>query len=302
MELVVCDRLVKKFRKKVVLKNVSFRLPRGLTLILGKNGGGKTTLVKILSTLLPFDSGSVSVCGFDVRDRKKVRRLISYLPQETMVEDVTTVKEMLVTQSKLFDVPISKAFDMAEKLGLSELGTFAGELSGGMKRRLCVSLSLIPEREIYILDEPFGGIDFGGRIRIREIIEEIIKDGRNVILVSHTITGLEELANHILILDRGKVTFSGSPEELRKMFPNTASVRINSHIRIQEIIRPNFVVTQTDCISIVGYRSDLERVVGEYGLKLEKPTVGEIYSFFVSTYGSGAFSQHREKLEPPPHS
>lgn len=292
MKLVVCENLLKKFGGKIALKNVSFEIPKGLTLILGKNGSGKTTLVKIISTLLPFDSGKITVCGVDVKEKRTIRDMISYLPQETLVEDILTLRELLIFHSNLFGVSEKRAIEIGERIGLYEMGTFAGELSGGMKRRLCVALSLIPEKEIYILDEPFESIDFGGRMRIRELLLEILKEKKSIIIVSHTVTGLEELADHILILDEGVLRFSGKPEDLKKHFKNLASIRIKpndveSELLIEDAISKGLTVTQIDVLSLVGEAKKVESLAENYGISIESPTISEIYAFFVSRGENG---------------
>ncbi|MDI3498866.1 MAG: type transport system ATP-binding protein [Archaeoglobus sp.] len=255
-------------------------------MVMGKNGSGKSTLLKILSTILPADSGSATVGGYPLKEKRKIRRIISYLPQETLIEDVLTVREIITLQAKLFDVPITTALEITERLGLNELNTLAGELSGGMKKRLCVALALIPDREIYLLDEPFEGVDFSGKLRIKELIEEKIENGRNVILVSHTATGFEDEVDCIVILDQGNLVFSGKPEELRERFSEVAAIRSNSDWGlIRDAVKAGFVVTQIDSVSVVGPNYELKSLTGKYGVKPRKASIGEIYAFCVSKGG-----------------
>ncbi len=283
--LIKCNELVKTFRGKDVLKRVSFEMPHGLTLILGKNGSGKTTLIRIISTLIPPDSGKVSVKGHDVSDRQRIRQMISYLPQETLLDEVLIVGEIVTLHSKLFGASIEEAFEFVERIGINDSKTLAGELSGGMKRRLCVALSLIPDREIYLLDEPFEGIDYAGKIIIQEMVRDKVKDGKSVILVSHTITGLENVADHVLILDDGEILFSGPPEELSNEFPEIVVVDVDDPADpiIERALNSELTVMPSERLCVVGDRNKIQKVVG--GCKnrpIKKPSVGEVYAFLVS--------------------
>jgi ABC-2 type transport system ATP-binding protein len=152
---------------------------------------------------------------------------------------------------------------------------------------LCVALSLIPDRDIYILDEPFEGIDFGGKIRIRELLQETLKECKSVLLVSHSITGLEEIADYLLILDEGELKFSGTPEELVRSFPKITSLRVDVNnfkncAIFEEAIKEGFVIAQGDTISITGEKEKIKHLAEKCGLDTDRPTIGEVHAFFVS--------------------
>ncbi len=285
-EIVKCTKLSKKFKDKVALSDVSCKIPKGLTVVLGPNGSGKTTLLRIMAGLTTPDSGNIRVKGIDVKKNpRKVRSLVSYLPQETLIEEMLTVEELLTFNVKLFGASMEKAYRIFERMGLSkEYSSIAGDLSGGMKRKLAVALALLPDRDIYLLDEPFEGLDSGSRIALLDILEEITKSS-SVILVSHTvISGIENIANYLVILDSGRLIFAGKPEEFKRLLCDVSCLRLENidATLLREAMALGVIVSPVESISLIGETDIIEKLASEYGGKVcNELTIGEVYVYML---------------------
>ncbi|WP_317235847.1 ABC transporter ATP-binding protein [Niabella hibiscisoli] len=197
--------LKKSYRDLHVLKGVDLEVARGsIFALLGSNGAGKTTVVKILTTLLQQDSGTATVNGFDVvLQPSQVRQSISLTGQFAAVDDILTGRENIVMIARLRHIkhPHQVADDLLRRLGLTAAANRrAATYSGGMRRRLDIAMSLVGESPVIFLDEPTTGLDPEARIEVWNIIKELAASGTTVFLTTQYLEEAEQLANQIAIL------------------------------------------------------------------------------------------------------
>jgi ABC-2 type transport system ATP-binding protein len=214
----------KSFKDLQVLKGVDFEVESGsIFALLGSNGAGKTTLVRILSTLLKADAGTADVYGFDVATNAgDVRESISLTGQFAAVDEVLTGRENLVLIAKLRHLknPGAIADDLLARFSLTEAGgRKAGTYSGGMRRRLDISMSLIGNPPIIFLDEPTTGLDPQARIEVWQTIKQLAKKGTTVLLTTQYLDEAEQLADRIAILHKGTIIQNGTLSELKQLLP-----------------------------------------------------------------------------------
>lgn len=216
-EIIIRD-LNKSYGKKQALKNVDLRIGKGMFGLLGRNGAGKTTLMKVLATLLEKNSGKVEICGIPVSHAAEIRKITGYLPQEFSMYpnmrvgeamDYLGVLSGLTKQQRQERIPL-----LLERVNLSDNArTKVKALSGGMKRRLGIAQAILHDPKVLIVDEPTAGLDPEERVRFRNLLCEIA-DERIVILSTHIVGDVEATCEEIAVLDRGKILFRGTVEEL----------------------------------------------------------------------------------------
>jgi ABC-2 type transport system ATP-binding protein len=186
--------------------------------LLGPNGAGKSTTVMMLTTLLKPSSGTAKVCGYDIiRDSKKVRSKISYVPQDMAVDRKLTGRENVLLYAKLYGIPNrdSKVDEVLEMMGLSDRASdLVATYSGGMRRRLELAQALVHEPEVLFLDEPTLGLDVGGRKKIWEHIRMLKAEGMTIFMTTHYLEEAEKYCNRVAIIDKGRIAAIGSPENL----------------------------------------------------------------------------------------
>ena len=216
--------LKKSYKANHVLKDVSFTVRKGSVFaLLGSNGAGKTTVVKILSTLMKSDSGKATINGFDVvRQGYYVRECISLTGQFTAVDEVLTGRENLnlIGQLKRLNDVKNKvnewlAFFHLQDAADSKVSTY----SGGMRRRLDIAMSLMGKPQIIFLDEPTTGLDPQNRIAMWDLVKELAAGGTTVFLTTQYLEEAEYLADYIAILHGGKILAEGTPQYLKTIMP-----------------------------------------------------------------------------------
>jgi len=232
--------LRKSFKNIEVLKGVDFEVKRGeIFALLGSNGAGKTTVVNILSTLLKSDGGTASVCGFDVsRQPGKVRENISLTGQFAAVDEILTGQENIILIANLRSVPkpVQVANDLLKRFGLTDAASKrAGTYSGGMKRRLDITMSLVGTPSVIFLDEPTTGLDPEGRLEVWKTVKELASSGVTILLTTQYLDEAEQLADKIAILNEGKIIANGTLEELKKLFPTAKKEYIEKQLTLEEI-------------------------------------------------------------------
>ncbi|ASA23840.1 ABC transporter ATP-binding protein [Paenibacillus donghaensis] len=208
------ENLSKRFGQKQALRNVSLYFETGMYGLLGRNGAGKTTFMRVLSTLLNKSGGTVTVCGIPVENAKEVRKLVGYLPQDFSVYPGMTVyqaMDYLGTLSELSSSERAKRIPMLlQKVNLDDCHKLKVKaLSGGMKRRLGIAQALLHDPRVLIVDEPTAGLDPEERIRFRNLLCEMAAD-RIVILSTHIVEDIEKTCQNIAILDKGQIIYQGS--------------------------------------------------------------------------------------------
>ncbi|GAA2574589.1 ABC transporter ATP-binding protein [Winogradskya consettensis] len=216
--------LEKSFKELRVLRGVEFEVVKGsIFALLGSNGAGKTTVVKILSTLLKADGGAAQVNGFDVGTQAaEVRKSISLTGQFAAVDEILTGRENLVLVARLRHLEGAGAIADAllERFSLSEAGgRRVATYSGGMRRRLDIAMSLIGEPPVIFLDEPTAGLDPEGRIEVWAAVKELAKGGTTVLLTTQYLDEAEQLADRIAILHEGRILVNGTLQELKRLLP-----------------------------------------------------------------------------------
>jgi len=222
--MIVVSDLKKSFKINRVLRNVTFTVRKGsIFALLGSNGAGKTTVVKILSTLMKPDSGNVTINGLDVvRQGYYVRECISLTGQFTAVDEVLTGRENLnlIGQLKRLNDVKNKvnewlAFFHLQDAADSKVSTY----SGGMRRRLDIAMSLMGKPQIIFLDEPTTGLDPQNRIAMWDLVKELAAGGTTVFLTTQYLEEAEYLADYIAILHGGKILAEGTPQYLKTIMP-----------------------------------------------------------------------------------
>jgi len=232
--------LQKSYKELRVLKGVDFDVARGsIFALLGSNGAGKTTIVRILSTLLKPDDGTARVNGFDVLSQPaRVRESISLTGQFAAVDEMLTGRENLVMIAELRHVkgPGTVADDLLERFGLADAGgRRVSTYSGGMRRRLDIGMSLIGHPRIIFLDEPTNGLDPEGRIEVWQVVQGLADGGTTVFLTTQYLDEAEKLADRIAILHQGTIVVSGTLEELRKLLPPAKVEYVERQPTLEEI-------------------------------------------------------------------
>ncbi len=234
------EGLKKSYKSVAVLKGVDFEVKTGsIFALLGSNGAGKTTIVKILSTLLKQDSGNALVNGFDiVLNSDSVRQSISLTGQFAAVDEILTGKENLIMIAKLrhLSKPVEIAENLLIRFGISDAADRrVSAYSGGMRRRLDIAMSLVGDPQIVFLDEPTTGLDPEVRIEFWKVIKELSSNGTTVFLTTQYLDEAEHLADRIAILHEGRIVVSGTFLGLKKLFPKSKVEYIEKQPTLEEI-------------------------------------------------------------------
>jgi ABC-2 type transport system ATP-binding protein len=214
--VIAVESLHKRFGRNPALRGVDFNVPEGEIFgFLGPNGAGKTTTIRILATLALPDAGLVAIAGHRVdRDPFGVRRLIGYMPDFFGVYDRLTVLEYLEFYAACHDLPSRQHGRVArELLELVDLSDRAGDqvdtLSRGMKQRLCLARALVHGPQVLLLDEPASGLDPRARVEMRDLIRELRRMGKTILISSHILPEVEELCTWIGVIDGGRMVAVG---------------------------------------------------------------------------------------------
>jgi ABC-2 type transport system ATP-binding protein len=232
--------LQKSYKKLHVLKGVDFEVEKGsIFALLGSNGAGKTTIVKILTTLLKQDSGTAIANGFDVAVKPEdVRQSISLTGQFAAVDEILTGRENLIMIARLRHLknPRVVADELLNRFGLTDAADRSvSTYSGGMRRRLDIAMSLVGKPQLIFLDEPTTGLDPEARIEVWKTVKELAQNGTTVFLTTQYLEEAEQLADRIAILHEGKIIANGTLAELKKMFPATKVEYVEKQPTLEEI-------------------------------------------------------------------
>ena len=217
---IVIDHLSKNYGKKTALNNVSISISSGMYGLLGRNGAGKTSLMRILATLSAPSSGEISMNGISIKEIHKIREIVGYLPQHFSFYRNMSVYDAMDYLGLLSNIPDKirkeRISVLLEQVNLKEnMRTKVKALSGGMKQRLGIAQALLHDPQILIVDEPTAGLDPEERIRFRNLLSEFAED-RIVILSTHISSDLESSCQNIGVLDKGRMIWNGATKELVK--------------------------------------------------------------------------------------
>ena len=240
MTAITVSNLRKSFSNQTVLDGVDLVVEQGeIFALLGANGAGKTTVIKILATLLKSDDGAAEVYGFDVaKYAHKVREIISLTGQFAAVDEILTGRENLILIAKLRDVPNPNqaADELLARFWLTDAANKrAGAYSGGMKRRLDIAMSMLGSPKVVFLDEPTTGLDPEARLEVWKTVKELAASGVTVLLTTQYLEEAENLADKIAILHGGKIIVNGTLDELKKLFPPAEKEYVEKQPTLEEI-------------------------------------------------------------------
>jgi ABC-2 type transport system ATP-binding protein len=244
--------LTKSFADERVLTGVDVEVAAGsIFALLGSNGAGKTTAIKIMSTLLGPDGGTVTVNGYDVvTQAAAVRGSISLTGQFAAVDEVLTGRENLELVAKLRHVPSpgQVADGLLARFGLTDAGgRRVATYSGGMRRRLDIAMSLIGNPPVILLDEPTTGLDPEARLEVWRTVQELAAGGTTVLLTTQYLDEAEHLADRIAILHGGQIIAEGTLAELKQLFPPPTVEYVEKQPSLEEIF-----------LAIIGHDPDAE--------------------------------------------
>ena len=234
--------LTVRYGKTEAVHGISLEIPRGAIFgFIGPNGAGKTSTIKVLATLIRPTSGKVRVCGHDVvKHAGEVRRKIGYMPDFFGVYEDLTVEEYLHFFAAAYHIPSVKRHGLiGDVLALTDLTEKAvspvDALSRGMKQRLGIARLLLHDPEFLLLDEPANGLDPRARIEMRELLKELQRMGKTILISSHILHELAQFCSHIGILEQGKVVASGPLKEIYR----TLSLERAVHVQLAGASAPH---------------------------------------------------------------
>ena len=220
--MITIEGLSKRFGRFQALDGVEFTVPKGEIFgFVGPNGAGKTTTIRILATLTPADAGRALVGGIPVgEDPEAVRALIGYMPDFFGVYDRLTSQEYLEFYAACYGVPRRRrrvvAKELLELVDLGDRATFQVDtLSRGQKQRLCLARALVHDPSVLLLDEPASGLDPRARVEMRELVKELSRMGKTILISSHILPELEELCTWVGFIDRGHMAAVGPMSQVR---------------------------------------------------------------------------------------
>ena len=240
--------ITKRFGDTQALAGIDLDVPRGTVLgLLGPNGAGKTTAVRVLATLLRPDAGEVEVAGIDVlREPAKVRARIGLIGQAAAVDEMLTGTENLVMFARLHGMSRAqartRASELLERFELTDAADrIAKEYSGGMRRRLDIAAGIVVRPDVLFLDEPTTGLDPASRLAVWGVVRQLLEDDVTVLLTTQYLEEADQLADDIVVIDRGTVIAHGTSEVLKSQVGGervTATVESGDDLaRLGEVFR-----------------------------------------------------------------
>ena len=289
MEIVI-NNLSKNYGKKSALKNVSVTIHSGMYGLLGRNGAGKTSLMRILATLSVPSSGEISMNGIPIKETTKIREIVGYLPQDFSFYRNMSVYGAMDYLGLLSNIPDKvrkeRISALLEQVNLKEnVRTKVKALSGGMKRRLGIAQALLHNPQILIVDEPTAGLDPEERIRFRNLLSEFAED-RIVILSTHISSDVESSCENIGVLDNGRMIWGGGTEELVKQAEGKVYL-ISAAKKKDKLIKEKYTV-----LNIIASGSGTQyRVLSDTPPEekhiLQDPTLEDGYMYLLSQTDGG---------------
>ena len=289
MEIVI-NNLSKNYGKKSALKNVSVTIHSGMYGLLGRNGAGKTSLMRILATLSVPSSGEISMNGIPIKETTKIREIVGYLPQDFSFYRNMSVYGAMDYLGLLSNIPDKvrkeRISALLEQVNLKEnVRTKVKALSGGMKRRLGIAQALLHNPQVLIVDEPTAGLDPEERIRFRNLLSEFAED-RIVILSTHISSDVESSCENIGVLDNGRMIWSGGTEGLVKQAEGKVYL-ISAAKKKDKLIKEKYTV-----LNIIASGSGTQyRVLSDTPPEekhiLQDPTLEDGYMYLLSQTDGG---------------
>ncbi len=260
----------KRYGKVHALRDADLAVPEGSVLgLIGPNGAGKTTSMLIMTSLLDRDGGRVRIGGIDPqRDAKAVRRHVGYMPDFFGVYEGIRTREYLDFFAATQRIrPAARPAVVADLLALVDLESKAdadvNTLSRGMKQRLSLARALIHDPELLVLDEPASGLDPRARVELRELISELHRMGRTIVISSHILSELEGICTHLAVVDHGRILAQGSMDEIRQRL--YAGRRVTARIGGDRILDAEVLLRDHPVVTAVEVERSVVRVHFEGG-------------------------------------
>lgn len=215
--IITCEHVNKEYGKKKALKDVNLSIENGRIIgLLGSNGSGKTTLIKLINGLLVPTSGEVLILGS--KPGVESKKIISYLPERTYLPNNETIEQVIQYFSDFyFNFNVEKAYQLLEKLKINPKDKLS-TLSKGTKEKVQLVLVMSREADVYILDEPIGGVDPVARDYILSLILDNFKEGATLIISTHLIADIEKILDDVIFIHEGKIILQSSADELRMQY------------------------------------------------------------------------------------
>lgn len=239
--MIKVEGLQKQYGKMQALKGVSFEIKEGSIFgFVGPNGAGKTTTMKILATLMRPTAGHAYIDGIDVtRYPQKVREVLGYMPDFFGVYDRLKVTEYLDFYGSCYKIPVTRRksiiADLLELVDLShKADAYVDSLSRGMKQRLCLARCMVHDPKVLILDEPASGLDPRARVEMRELLRELKKMGKTIIISSHILPELAELCTEVGIIEVGELVAVGAIDRITAQLSHDRLIQIRVETRLEE--------------------------------------------------------------------
>src|SRR5579864_7434749 len=213
--------LKKSYGSKAAVSGVDLEVPRGSFFgFLGPNGAGKSTTIRMLTGLIPPDGGSIEILGFHLPEQElDIKQRIGLVPDESLLFDRLTGAEFLEFAGRMYgltrEIAIERTHDLLTLFELQDDGKIIAEYSKGMRKCVAMAASLIHHPELFLMDEPFEGVDAVGARLMKDILHDQVRRGATVFLTSHVLEVVERLCDRVAIIDRGRIVNSGTLEELR---------------------------------------------------------------------------------------
>ena len=289
MEIVI-KNLSKNYGRKAALKNVSVTIHSGMYGLLGRNGAGKTSLMRILATLSVPSGGEVSMNDIPINETGKIREIVGYLSQNFSFYRNMSVYDAMDYLGLLSNLPDKirkeRIASLLEQVNLKEnMRTKIKALSGGMKQRLGIAQALLHDPQILIVDEPTAGLDPEERIRFRNMLSEFAED-RIVILSTHISSDVETSCENIGVLDNGKMIWNGATEELVKQAEGKVYL-ISTEKKQDKIIREKYTVLNIIASGSGTQYRVLSETLPEEKHILQAPTLEDGYMYLLSQTDGG---------------
>lgn len=218
---IAVHNLRKLYGDKAAVDGLDLVVPRGCFFgFLGPNGAGKSTTIRMLTGLIPPTSGSIELLGMPLPERElEIKQRIGLVPDESLLFDRLTGAEFLEFVGRMYGlarpVAVERARSLLDLFELSENRKLIAEYSKGMRKRLAMAASLIHHPDLFLMDEPFEGVDAVGARLMKEILLDQVRRGATIFLTSHVLEVVERLCDRVAIIDKGRIVRTGSMHELR---------------------------------------------------------------------------------------
>ena len=286
--MIEIQHLYKAFDNHMVLKNLNMKINDGAVYgFVGPNGAGKTTTMRIIAGLLTADSGQILIDGENIGARHK--ELIGYMPDFFGVYDKLRVKEYMSFFASIYGLDQEQtAKKTDELLRLVKLEdkkeSYVDSLSRGMKQRLCLARAMIHDPRLLILDEPASGLDPRARYEFKEIVKQMKKEGRTVMISSHILSELSEMCTDICIIDDGRCVMDGSVEEIEYHMITASPLVIRTEGHQEEALT---LIRQNELVETLSYNESEIRAVFKGGREDEMILLHRLVEADIPVYSYG---------------